>query len=191
MIAAERLRYLQDRIARADDQYAYKELFAAFYSYLMQFGMSLVRSRQTAEEVVSDVFIKIWQKRGDLHKISDLRIYLYVATRNTALNYLDKQKRLDSKKLEFASRPSGFSFDPEQLMITTEMMARIEKAIDHLPPKCKVIFKLVKEDCLKYREVSEILNISVKTVENQLAIALRKIGSEINFEIEKTIPTPV
>jgi RNA polymerase sigma factor (sigma-70 family) len=72
-------------------------------------------------------------------------------------------------------------------MITSDMISRINRAIDNLPPKCKTIFRLVKEDNLKYREVAEILNISSKTVENQLAIALRKIGTAVSFDISKTV----
>jgi len=67
------------------------------------------------------------------------------------------------------------------------MLALIQRAIDQLPPQCRLIFKLAKEDGLKYREVAEILNISIKTVENQLAIAVQKIGMAVNFDIRRTI----
>ncbi|MBS1917828.1 MAG: RNA polymerase sigma-70 factor [Bacteroidetes bacterium] len=192
MIAADRVLYLQMRIARFDDQHAYKELFTSFYSYLFQFAFSFVKSQESAEEVVSDVFIKIWEKRKALEKINNLKVYLYVATKNNAFNYIDKQKRnatnsIDDFPAEFASR----YFDPEQLLITADMLALIEDAINNLPPRCRAIFKLIKEDNLKYKEVAEILNISVKTVENQLAIALRKIGSAVSFDIKKTISSPV
>jgi RNA polymerase sigma factor (sigma-70 family) len=118
-------------------------------------------------------------------------VYLYVATRNISFNYCDRQKRtatnsLDDVSVEFTSR----YFDPEQLLITADMMSRLGKEIDKLPPKCKMIFKLIKEDNLRYREVAEILNISVKTVENQLTIALRKIGHAVRFDIGKTISSP-
>ena len=73
-------------------------------------------------------------------------------------------------------------------MVTAEMMNLIQKAIEDLPVKCKMVFKLVKEDGLKYREVAEIMDISTKTVENQLAIALRKIGTAVDFDIKRTIP---
>ena len=187
-IASDRILYLQLRIARFGDQLAYKELFTSFYSYLFPFALGIVKSKESAEEVVSDIFIKIWEKRDVLEKISNLKVYLYVATRNLAFNYADKQKRsatnsIDEFSVEFKSR----YFDPEQLLITADMMALIEKEIDRLPPKCRIIFKLVKEDNLKYKEVAEILNISAKTVENQLAIALHKIGNAIRFDISKTI----
>ena len=192
MISATTIRDLQGRIARFDDQQAYKELFTSLYSYLFQFAKSLVKSKEPAEEIISDVFIKVWEKRKDLEKIENLRLYLYVSTRNLAYNYLDKQKRtatnaLDNVQAEFTS----VYFDPEQLLITADMLSRIQKAIDQLPPKCKMIFRLAKEDGLKYREVAEILNISIKTVENQLAIAVQKIGSAVSFDIQKTVSSSV
>lgn len=192
MISANTIRELQVRIARFDDQQAYKELFTSLYSYLFQFAKTLVKAKEPAEEIISDVFIKVWEKRKDLEKIENLKLYLYVSTRNIAYNYLDKQKRsatnaLDNVQAEFTS----VYFDPEQLLITADMLTRIQKAIDQLPPKCKVIFKLAKEDGLKYREVAEILNISVKTVENQLAIAVQKIGSAVSFDIQKTVSSSV
>ena len=67
------------------------------------------------------------------------------------------------------------------------MRNRIQHAVNQLPPRCKIIFKLIKEDGLKYREVAEILNLSVKTVDNQLATALRKIGNAINIDLRKVI----
>ena len=190
MIIASKIIDLQYRIARLDDQQAYRELYTSLYSYLFGFAKTIVQSRESTEEVVSDVFIKLWERRKELEKIENLKVYLYVATRNIAFNYLDKQKRnstnsIDDVEAEFTS----IDFDPEQLLITADMLALIQKAIYQLPPKCKIIFKLAKEDGLKYREVAEVLNISVKTVENQLAIALYKIGTAVSFDIHRTIPS--
>jgi len=191
-MTAEGVKYLQSRIARFDDQKAYKELFTTLYSPLFLFAKSMVKSKESAEEIVSDVFIRIWEKRRDLEKIDNLRVYLYVSIRNTALNYLSHQKRNSTNSLdEFHAEFTSIYFDPEQLLITADMLALIRKSIDQLPPKCKIIFKLVKEDGLKYKEVAEILNLSVKTVENQVAIALQKIGNTVSFDVDKSIPFSV
>lgn len=188
----QRIKELQHRVGRFDDQHAYRELYTALYGCLFGFAKSIVTSRETAEEIVSDVFIRLWERRRELEKIGNLKVYLYVAARNTAFNYLDKQKRsptnsIDDVDAEFIS----IYFDPEQLLVTADMLALIQRAIENLPPKCKLIFKLVKEDGLKYREVAEILSLSVKTVENQLAIALEKIGSSVRFEPRRSIPATV
>lgn len=190
MITVNKVQYLQHRIARFDDQYAYKELFTSLYGYLFNFARTLVSGKEAAEEIVSDVFIKVWEKRKELEKIDNLKVYLYVSTRNTAFNYLEKQKRNSTYSLDdISGRFASVYLDPEQLLITAEMLALIQKAIDQLPPQCRIIFKLAKEDGLKYREVAEVLNISVKTVENQLAIALRKIGQTLSFDIHTVVPS--
>ena len=191
MIAAAKIKYLQEQIARNDDTFAYKELFVSFYNPLLRFAITLVKSREQAEEVVSDVFINIWEKRKRINSITNLKVYLFIAVKNTSLNYLSRQNKnltdsVDEAVMEFKS----IYFDPEQLMVTAEMVARIKAAIEELPPKCKLIFKLVKEEELKYRDVAEILNVSVKTVESQIAIALKKIGNSIHFDIRKAIATP-
>ena len=191
MIAAAKIKYLQEQIARNDDTAAYKELFVSFYNPLLRFAVTLVKSREQAEEVVSDVFINIWEKRKRINSISHLKVYLFIAVKNTSLNYLSRQNKnltdsVDEAGMDFKS----IYFDPEQLMVTAEMVARIKAAIEELPPKCKLIFKLIKEEELKYRDVADILNISTKTVESQIAIALKKIGNSINFDISKAIVAP-
>ena len=188
MIAAAKIAWMQEQIARYDDESAYKELFVQLYTPLLQFAASFVKSRESAEEVVSDVFMAIWEKRKRIATISNLKVYLYVATRNTAINYLARQNKLVTTNIdEMDLEPESIYFNPEQLLITAEMSKRVKEIIDQLPPRCKIIFKLVKEDELKYREVAEILNLSVKTIENQLSIALRKIGAAISFDIKRTI----
>ncbi len=192
MIAAERIEYLQDRIAKFEDQQAYKELFTELYGYLYHFAWSFVKSKELAEEIVSDVFIKVWEKRKMLPTIENLKVYLYVATRNISLNYLDKQKRTSFSNIdEFTGILKSNYSDPEQLLITSDMMLLIRTAILQLPPRCRLIFKLVKEDRMRYKEVAEVLHISVKTVENQMAIAIRKIGTAVKFDINRTISSIV
>jgi RNA polymerase sigma-70 factor (ECF subfamily) len=87
---------------------------------------------------------------------------------------------IEHLNLDFASN----TLNPEQLMITAEMVRRINSAINSLPPRCKLVFKLVKEDGLPYKEVADILDISIKTIDNQLAIALRKISEAINLKLK-------
>ena len=192
MIAAERIEYLQNRIARFEDQQAYKELFIGLYSYLYHFAWSFVKSKELAEEMVSDVFIKVWEKRKAISEVENLKVYLYVATKNISLNYIDKQKHANFVDLSEVSVDIKSSYsDPEQLLITSDMMDLIQQAIYQLPPRCRLIFKLIKEDKMKYKEVAEILHISVKTVENQISIAVKKIGLAINFDISRTLPSHV
>lgn len=178
---------IQSRIALQNDEQAYKELFHHFYPSLYQFALSIVKTGQIAEEVVSDVFIRIWRKRAALSRIRNLKLYLFTSTKNTSLNYLRQQKRETELPDDYRVQLRSVYFNPEELLITAEMINRIQRAIHQLPPRCQLIFKLAKEDGLKHKEVAGLLNLSIKTVENQLALALRKIGTAIQFDIRTTV----
>lgn len=178
---------IQSRIALHDDQSAYKQLFQHFYPSLYQFALTYLKSGQQAEEAVSDVFIKLWKKRTGLSRIYNLRLYLFISTRNTSLNYLRQQRKPALQPEQYRVHLQSIYFDPEQLMLTAEMIKKVQHAIHQLPPRCQLIFKLVKEDGLKHREVAELLNLSVKTVENQMTTAIRKIGHAIRFDIRTVI----
>lgn len=187
-IGSDHTKELQRRIAIYDDQQAYQELFYLYYKPLLRFAQAFVRSHELSEEIVSDVFIRIWERRAQLESIGNLKVYLYVSTRNTALKYLLKVQKqasigLDELQVELESQHN----DPEQLLLTAELLNRVARAIDDLPPRCKMVYKLIKEDGLRYKEVSEILNISIKTIDNQLAIALKKIGKAININLRKLV----
>ena len=187
MIPATQLRQLITRIAIYDDAIAYKELFVLYHAKLISFSSSILKSKESAEEVISDVFLKLWIKRSSLSSISNFHLYLYIITKNLSINYLVKQKRettfsFDHALVEFKSCYQ----DPEESLISSEMIQRLQIAIRALPPKCQLIFKLVKEDGLKYKEVAELLNLSPKTVENQMTIALKKISTSLPFGIPRT-----
>jgi RNA polymerase sigma-70 factor (family 1) len=187
MIDCSQLHKLVNKIALYDDALAYKELFLLYHPRLLSFSTSITRSRECAEEVVSDVFLKIWHNRNSLSRIENFHLYIYIITKNLSINRLLKLKKektfsIDDTIVDFRS----IYMDPEQLMMTAEMFRKVRKAINELPPRCQLIFKLVKEDGLKYREVAELLNLSTKTVENQMTIALRKIGQSISFKLGKT-----
>ena len=186
MPSTDQLKEVQRRIAVYDDEKAYKELFFIFYKALIQFASSFVKSRQMAEEIVSDVFINIWKGRKHLEEIDNLKTYLYISTKNISLKYLLRQHKqvaiaIDALNIELESN----EIHPEQMMITADMVNKISEAVDQLPPRCKLVYKFIKEDGLKYKEVAAILNISVKTIDNQLAIALKKIGAAINVNLKK------
>lgn len=176
---------LQRRIALYDDEPAYREIFFSWYNKLVKFAIGFLQNREAAEEVVSDVFIKLWQKRSTLTTIENLPVYLYISTKNASLNQLSKQKGRQTLSLDAITIDiPTTALNPEQLMITAEMIRRIHDAVNDLPPRCKLVFKLVKEDGLPYKDVAAILSISIKTIDNQLAIALKKISQAINLQLK-------
>lgn len=168
----------------AGSQSAFRQVYLAFYGRLYQFALAIVKTREPAEEIVEDVFIRIWQQREGVPSIRNLRVYLYTATKNTALNYLSQKARasitepFDHIQIEL----NGSAITPEQILITAEMYQKIQKAVESLPPRCKMIFKLVREDGLRYKEIAEILNISVNTIDVQMAIAVKRIAASLEAE---------
>lgn len=165
------------RISGYDNKPAFEQLFQLYHSRLYHFSFSFVKSAELAEEVVQDVFIQFWEKRKKMAGIKHLTSYLFTATKNISLNYLRKYRRIKSIELETVDVPDfKILTTPEDIFITKEMISRINDAINRLPPKCKLIFKLAKEEKLKCREIADLLDISVSTVENQLAIAVKRIN---------------
>ena len=158
MIMTPLIDELVGKIAAQDDSRAYEQLFRLYYERLRQFAFSFTRSRESAEEVVSDVFMKLWVKRKSLLKIHNKHLYFYICTKNLSLNRIAKEKKNSSFSLdECEVEIKSIYYDPEQLMITAEMVRRIQDAINQLPPKCKLIFKMIKDDGFKYKEVAELL----------------------------------
>jgi RNA polymerase sigma-70 factor (family 1) len=188
MLENDHIKQLLTVIALNDDKAAYKELFILLHSRLKQFAYSILKSNEEAEELVSDVFIKVWEKRDQLTRIQSPLLYFYTCTKNLAFTRISKLKKQQSLAVEdWLVQMNSIYFDPERLMMTEEMLRQIKQAINDLPPRCRIIFKLVKEDGLKYKEVAELLHLSIKTIEAQMAIALRRLGKCMHLEI-RTVP---
>ncbi|WP_161596815.1 RNA polymerase sigma-70 factor [Chitinophaga vietnamensis] len=167
------------------DQEAFKAFYNHFFVKLLRFSFSLTRSKETAEEITNDVFMHCWQKRQSLTDIKNPQVYLFVVAKNKAIDTLRKQAA--SRQVAFTEEDKleiAFDSDPEQLMISAEMIRKMEFTIQQLPPKCKMVYMLVKQYGLRYKEVATLLNLSVKTVENQLAIAMKRLTQAVNFTLE-------
>lgn len=175
---------LGERIAH-DDQLAYRQLFIHYYSRLSRFVMGFTKNKELTDEIVSDVFINIWRRRTNLDEIKNLKLYLYVSAKNITFNYLKKLHRENMTDLDLVEiEPEDPFADPGAAMITREMNLKLKEAINGLPPRCKLIFTLVKDDGLSYKQAAQLLNISESTVENQISIALKKIGGAIKYNFK-------
>ncbi|HVU57834.1 MAG TPA: RNA polymerase sigma-70 factor [Puia sp.] len=177
------------RIQFANDQLAFKELYEKKFFKLFQFALAFVKSQLIAEELVNDIFLKLWNKRDKLDAIGNIDVYLYVAVKNASLNFLRRPEKkhvsLDEIEIEYLH----ISADPASVLITSELKKIIEKAINSLPPRCRLVFKLIKEDKLSYKEVAAILNVSVKTVDTQLSIALKKLEGILSPVLDAPVTT--
>lgn len=181
-ILYEKITELQRRIAVYEDELAYKKLFFILFPSLTRFSASIVHSRETAEEIVSDVFIKIWADRNRLEEIENIQLYLFIAVRNNSLRKLNQNKRKATVSLDEIDIEIECGLpDPEQSFLSQEALTKIYSAIDLLPPRARLIFKLAKEDRMKYKEIAALLHISVKTVDHQLSLSLKKIATVLGI----------
>lgn len=181
----ESIKLLLKEIVLHNDQKAYKELFVSTHEHLHRFALSILKSKEDAEEAVSDFFINVWQKRESLLEIENVKLYFFVSVKNIAINKLRLKKKGNTIfNEEYLVHFKSPFFNPSELLLSKEAVDKILGAINDLPPKCKLIFRLIKEDNLKYAEVADLLKISVKTVEAQMAIALRRIGDSYNFKLQ-------
>jgi RNA polymerase sigma-70 factor (family 1) len=173
------------------DQKAFRQLFNYFSSPIKGFAYAIVKTNDAATEILDEIFIKIWRNKEKVAEIQNFKVYLYTAAKNTALNYLAKKAHAHiTEPFDHINIEIKESQSPEQLLISKETYQKINDAIKALPPRCKMIFKLVREDGLKYKEVAEVLNISPKTVDAQMVIAIKKIAEKVGHQLElKSNPT--
>ena len=160
-----------------DQTKLFEALFRKFQPVLVKFAYVQLRSREEAREAVQEVFINIWLKRDGLELGDELKAYLYRSVRNNCLNRL-KRNRPDSVSLD-----ENLLFIPEEKVKDGEEKQRkvkmIFREIENLPPSCKEIFMMSRIEGLSHKEISNVLDISAKTVENQVGIALKKIRSGV------------
>lgn len=153
----------------------FEVLFKTWFAPLCKTVYRLVRDKDVSQDLVQDVFLKTWNNRANLDLSQPIKSYLFKAAVNTALNHLESQKNnfsldSDSAKLEL-NRIHAISV--EQEIEFKEVQQMLNKSMDLLPPKCKAVFILIKYENMSYAEAAQSLDISVKTVENQMGKALK------------------
>lgn len=179
VIEENELRRLQERIAMCDEK-AFRQLFDYFSGKLFFFAMAIVKNKEGALEIVDEVFVKIWKNRSTITSISHIKVYLYTSVKNASLNYLARKANEQiTETFDFIDIQVREDYCPYQQMVTADIFKKIQEAVNELPPRCKMIFKLVREDGLKYREVADILNISANTVDAQMVIAVQRISEKV------------
>jgi RNA polymerase sigma-70 factor (ECF subfamily) len=165
-------------LLREGDEHAFQALFKKFYPALCHFAHQFLSDREQSEEIVQEMFVKLWEKRAVLNIETSVKHYLFRSVRNHCLNQIQHEKikkQYAARVLENAQK----EIETEQYFLEIDLVAKIEKCIDALPPKRKEIFRLSREQGLKYKEIAEELNISVKTVEAQMGLALKFLRDEL------------
>ena len=152
----------------------FEELFKSHHKSLCHFAFNLVRDEQVAKDLVQEVFFKLWQNREKVDFGLQIKSYLFKATAHSAYNHLQKSRRMIAFFPELENLLSGQAEKPTN-MAEGEIKAQVDAAIEQLPVKCRTIFIMSKREGMKYREIADYLGLSMKTVENQMGIALRRL----------------
>jgi RNA polymerase sigma-70 factor (ECF subfamily) len=170
----------EDILARMklDDRTALKELFEAYYPMVCQAIRRFVQDHATCEDLAQEVFLRFWQKRQKIQVTSSLSAYLRRMAVNEALAYHRRNKRYQEEEFLPGMEKDAVPGADEQYL-HTELAGHISSAIDTLPPKCRTVFQLSRFEELSYKEIAEKMNISVKTVENQMSKALKTLRVQL------------
>jgi RNA polymerase sigma-70 factor, ECF subfamily len=157
---------------RDSDINAFEMYFKQLYQPLCNYAYSFLSDREESEEIVQATFLTVWEKRQTLAVTSSAKSYLYAMVRNASLNLI-KHEKIKQKYAVEASY-SNQTYDGVMDTVTSlELEDRITKAIELLPEQCRLVFKLSRFEELKYQEIADELEISVKTVENHMGKALK------------------
>ncbi|MDB5146101.1 MAG: polymerase sigma-70 factor, subfamily [Mucilaginibacter sp.] len=164
-------------ICNNDDENAFELFFHILNNSLIKFCVLYVHQREIAEEIVSDVFVKCWLNRKNLTEIQNPETYLFVAVKNQSLNHIKKYSTIHLVQIEETNSVEFVNtYNPQKEIENKELIFRMDQAIAGLPQQCRIVFRLIKEDGMKYKEVAEILNISPRTVQTQLFRAIKKLS---------------
>ncbi len=174
--------FLLSRVLLNDDYAAFEKLFFHHYNPLRNFCKRLVRINEVAEELVSGFFLKIWCNRKQIIISSSGKSYLYTAVRNLSFDYLRKEKRASWASLEEAASVRCNAFDPSILAEFEEFQQQVDVAVARLPKQCRLVFQLSRFQGMKYNEIAQTLQLSVKTIETQMGRALKSLRRSLKDE---------
>ncbi len=152
---------------------AFTQFYTQFFQKLLLTGDKYVKDIFVAEEIVQDVFLKIWENPQDLEEIKSVKSYLYRSVINASINYVNRQKNIEQHHLKIAAESTDD--DLNDLDEENELIVLLHREINKLPPQCQKIFKLNRFERLKYKEIALMLGVSEKTVENHIGTALRML----------------
>lgn len=160
-----------DLLNRGEEQ-GIELVFRQYYAYICRAVYKIIPDANLVEDLAQEVFYELWRKRGRLQIATSLKGYLRRSAVNRALNYI-RDQRIKFDEVERAPVQKSSLPTAPQRMDAAELQVKIDKAIDELPERCRIVFVLSRFEEMSYREIAEQLDISAKTVENQVSKALK------------------
>jgi RNA polymerase sigma-70 factor (ECF subfamily) len=153
----------------------FEQLFRDYFPPLMAFARKILVDEDDAREVVHLVFINLWEKRNEVDLSTSLKSYLFTSVHNRSLNVIRDRKKFSSEEVPEVAGEWDVSAQIESM----ELEGKIREVIDSLPEKCREIFEMNRFEGLKYGEIANKLDISIKTVENQMSKALKILREQL------------
>ncbi len=166
----------------------FETLFRSNYKILCNSALQIVKNEAVAEDIVQEVFIKLWENRSKIKIESNPSAYLKKMVVNAGINHLDKHKNIQINSIHLNGNVNLKPSFIESKLDYTQLHKVINEALDKLPPKCKAIFMLCRFEDMKYKEVAELLDISIKTVESQMGIAIKRLNQDLKPVLIKHFP---
>jgi len=161
-------------------------LFKAYYRLVCTVSFRMIKDQQTAEDIGQEVYMELWKKRGSLNITGSIKSYLTRAASNKTLNFIRDQKIKLSNAEEPLIEDFGGAMDKD-LEGTAELEAKIAESIKALPDRCRMVFLLSRDQDMSYKEIAEALDISIKTVENQISKALKLLRGRLGPYVAKML----
>lgn len=165
---------LTAQLAKRDSS-AFEEVFKTYFKNLHAYACTILKDEADAEEAVQQVFFKLWERAEHLSFSGSVAAYLYRAVHNQCLNQLKHQQVKANHQLHVAYSMKNESVNGPAKMISKELEQKIREALNELPEQCRTVFQLSRFEEMKYREIADQLDISIKTVENQMGKALKQL----------------
>ncbi len=166
------------KLIELNSEKAIDVLFNQYYAYLCKAVFRIIPDRNYTEDIVQEVFYELWKRRDKIKINTSLKAYLRRAAVNRALNHVRDKKFQKTGEITEAISPA-LQQNVSHLLEAEELKLIIDKIVDNLPEKCRIVFILNRFEEMSYKEIAEILKISVKTVENQISKALKILRAEL------------
>lgn len=163
---------------RSLDKQLFEQLFRDYFTRLCNFAQNYISDLDTTREIVQEVYINLWQKKESIDTDKSIKSYLYASVKNRCLNYIRDNKKFRSYVLDVELADFEVTFESDAFT-ESELQTKINNALGKLPEKCRKVFLLSRFEELKYKEIADELNISVKTVEAQMSKALKILREEL------------
>jgi len=151
----------------------FERVFKSHFKGLHSYAGTLIRDLAPAEEIVQNVFLRWWEKKEEMEMPENITAYLYRCVHNESLNYLKHLKVRHAYQIHTMRRHTNDGESASEKVTLSELEQKLEQALRDLPEQCRTIFQLSRFEDLKYREIADRLDLSVKTVENQMGKALK------------------